>query len=59
MNRKAIEGIGKDGWLPFWFGSKFNKRLVRKRIRTVERKEVRSGIHDVGQDARKGVAGER
>lgn len=25
--------IGKTGWLPFWNGSKFNKRLMSKRVR--------------------------
>ena len=25
--------IGKTGWLPFWNGSKFNKRLISKRVR--------------------------
>ena len=25
--------IGKTGWLPFWNGNKFNKRLVSKRVR--------------------------
>ena len=30
QNRKRI---GKTGWLPFWNGSKFNKRLISKRVR--------------------------
>jgi hypothetical protein len=30
QNRKRI---GKTGWLPFWNGSKFNKRLMSKRVR--------------------------
>jgi hypothetical protein len=25
--------IGKSTWLPFWFGNKFNKRLMQKRVR--------------------------
>ena len=25
--------IGKTGWLPFWNGNKFNKRLMSKRVR--------------------------
>ena len=31
--------VGKSGWLPFWFGSKFNKRLMMKRIRQKERRD--------------------
>lgn len=54
MNRKLIEGIGKEGWLPFWFGNKFNKKLVRKRIRAMESKELQNNIPPIGKDVRKG-----
>lgn len=29
-----------SGWLPFWYGNKFNKRLVQKKIRREHQKEV-------------------
>ena len=32
--------IGKVGWMPFWWGNKFNKRLASKRARKhLRRKE--------------------
>jgi hypothetical protein len=30
---KTRKAIGKSEWLPFWFGQKYNKRLVSKRVR--------------------------
>lgn len=35
QNRKRI---GRVGWLPFWYGNKFNKRLVAKRVRRENKK---------------------
>ena len=33
--------IGKAGWLPFWNGSKFNKRLMSKRVRQHDKKNYK------------------
>ena len=30
-----------NGWLPFWFGGKFNKRLIQKRTRQRRKNEQR------------------
>lgn len=31
--KKEVKSISKSGWMPFWWGSKFNKRLSQKRLR--------------------------
>lgn len=40
MNKKDTVAVGKTGWLPFWYGSKFNKRLAQKRLRQKYKKAV-------------------
>lgn len=37
---KAAYLAGK-GWLPYWFGSRFNRRLLHKRQRQYGKDEVR------------------
>ena len=32
-NKKILKTVSKSGWMPFWWGSKFNKRLSQKRLR--------------------------
>lgn len=31
--------LARIGWMPFWWGSKFNKRLASKRMRQQGKKE--------------------
>ena len=33
--------IAKTGWIPFWWGNKFNKRLVSKKVRQKEKLDLR------------------
>ena len=40
MKNKDKKKIAKTGWMPFWWGSKFNKRLSSKRVRQQEKKEM-------------------
>lgn len=42
MNKKLLEAVGKDGWMPFYWGNKVRKRLTRKRIRVKEKKDMYS-----------------
>lgn len=37
---KKKHAVAETGWMPFWWGSKFCKRLAAKRERQKERKEV-------------------
>lgn len=38
-NRKR-KAVAEVGWMPFWWGNKFNKRLASKRERQNEKKIV-------------------
>ena len=33
MKSQNKKRISKTGWMPFWWGNKFNKRLASKRVR--------------------------
>ena len=46
MKNKDRKKISKSGWMPFWWGSKFNKRLSSKRVRQQEKK-LKDGEDDV------------
>ena len=37
MKNKDRKKIAKVGWMPFWWGNKFNKRLASKRARQAEK----------------------
>ena len=38
MKNKDKKKVAKTGWMPFWWGNKFNKRLASKRARQAEKK---------------------
>ena len=38
-NNKTKQALSKTGWMPFWWGNKFNKRLSSKRVRQENKKE--------------------
>ena len=40
MKNKNRKRVGKIGWMPFWWGNKFNKRLTSKRARQHEKSQV-------------------
>lgn len=40
---KIKEAVGKNGYMPFWWGNKFNKRLAMKRERQACKKLARNG----------------
>ena len=40
MKNKDKKKVCETGWMPFWWGSKFNKRLRSKRVRQHEKKEL-------------------
>ena len=40
MKNKDKKKISETGWMPFWWGSKFNRRLSSKRVRQYEKKEL-------------------
>ena len=46
MKNKDKKKVAKAGWMPFWWGSKFNKRLSSKRVRQVEKKEMKGIDND-------------
>jgi flavin reductase (DIM6/NTAB) family NADH-FMN oxidoreductase RutF len=35
----VADKVAKTGWMPFWWGNKFNKRLASKRARQAEKKK--------------------
>lgn len=40
MKNKDKKKVSEVGWMPFWWGSKFNRRLSSKRVRQYEKKEL-------------------
>lgn len=40
MKNKDKKKVSETGWMPFWWGSKFNRRLSSKRVRQHEKKEL-------------------
>ncbi len=40
MRSKEKKRVAAVGWMPFWWGNKFNKRLAAKRVRQNVQKEV-------------------
>lgn len=38
MKNTDKKKVAKVGWMPFWWGNKFNKRLASKRARQQEKK---------------------
>lgn len=40
MKNKDKKKVSESGWMPFWWGSKFNRRLSSKRVRQREKKEL-------------------
>ena len=47
MKNKDKKKVSETGWMPFWWGSKFNKRLSSKRVRQHEKKELEEEISSV------------
>ena len=39
-NCKEIKAKAKSGWMPFWWGNKFNKRLAQKKLRQNRKQEI-------------------
>lgn len=37
MKNKAKKRIAQVGWMPFWWGNKFNKMLASKRVRQTKK----------------------
>ena len=46
MKNKNRKRVSKSGWMPFWFGNKFIKRLTSKRVRQHEKKEQKKESED-------------
>jgi hypothetical protein len=38
--------ISETGWMPFWWGNKFNRRLSSKRVRQHEKKELEKELSE-------------
>jgi hypothetical protein len=41
MKNRDKKKIAKIGWMPFWWGNKFNKRLASKRARHLLKEKER------------------
>lgn len=39
MKNSKKKKIAEIGWMPFWWGNKFNKKLANKRVRQQLKKE--------------------
>ena len=46
MKNKNKKRIAQVGWMPFWWGNKFNKRLASKRVR--QSKKGNKDKEDIG-----------
>jgi hypothetical protein len=44
MKNKDKKKVSETGWMPFWWGNKFNRRLSSKRVRQYEKKELEKEI---------------
>ena len=44
MKNKDKKKISQPGWMPFWWGNKFNRRLSSKRVRQHEKKELEKEV---------------
>ena len=42
MKNKNRKRVAEVGWMPFWWGNKFIKRLSSKRVRRHEKKELKA-----------------
>jgi hypothetical protein len=40
MKNRDKKKVSETGWMPFWWGNKFNRRLSSKRVRQHEKKEL-------------------
>lgn len=40
MKNRDKKRVAATGWMPYWWGNKFNKRLASKRTRQLSKKEV-------------------
>lgn len=49
MKNKDKKKVSEAGWMPFWWGNKFNRRLSSKRVRQHEKKELEMEM-DVERD---------
>lgn len=49
MKNKDKKKVSETGWMPFWWGSKFNRRLSSKRVRQHEKKELEKEVQDERQ----------
>lgn len=47
MKNRDRKRIASVGWMPFWWGSKFNKRLASKRTRQSNRRGM---LHSFDRD---------
>ena len=45
MKNKNKKRIAQVGWMPFWWGNKFNKRLASKRARQAEKSYFVQNVH--------------
>lgn len=50
MRNKDKKKVSKTGWMPFWWGNKFNKRLSSKRVRRKEREHTEALIAMITRD---------
>lgn len=49
MKNKDKKKVSETGWMPFWWGNKFNRRLSSKRVRQHEKKELEKEIAEKEQ----------
>jgi hypothetical protein len=40
MKRGKLKRVSRTGWMPFWWGNRFNRRLDSKRQREAEKKMI-------------------
>lgn len=46
MKNKDKKRVARVGWMPFWWGNKFNKRLAEKRKRQKEKKVLKGADNE-------------
>lgn len=55
MKNRDRKRVSEVGWMPFWWGNKFIKRLASKRVRQHEKEELKKKYTEGKDNARSDI----
>lgn len=50
MKNKDKKRVAEVGWMPFWWGKQFNKRLASKRARQHNKKDLQDKTKETSEE---------